>query len=125
MGCCVLLTLRMEIYTADFPFHLVETDIVKTFKASSCDSPYSMIGNQEMLLPSHEYVLILCDIRNGDWASTSMFLKRSKGTELGPVTEIDFCVCSPVFVFCEERIFRSDDLTLKIGCQRRMVLSQS
>lgn len=78
-----------------------------------------------MLFPSHEDVLILCDIRDCDWASASVFLKGPEGTELGPMTKINFCIGAPVFVFCKEGKLSSDNFALKIGCQCGMVLSQS
>jgi hypothetical protein len=39
-----LLALRMKIYPTDFPFDLVEADIVKPLKTSSGNRPNTMVG---------------------------------------------------------------------------------
>lgn len=56
----LLLALCVEIYPADRPHDLIKADVVETLETCSRDCPYTMIRNQEMLLPSHEYVLSLC-----------------------------------------------------------------
>lgn len=53
----VLLAVRMEIDPSDGACDLVEAYVVESLETCTTDLSYSVIGNQELLLPSHEHVL--------------------------------------------------------------------
>ncbi len=55
-----LLALCVEIDPANSSLNLIEANIVEPFEARTTDCSNSMIGNQEVLLPSHEDVFSLC-----------------------------------------------------------------
>jgi hypothetical protein len=65
--------------------NLVEADIVEAFKTSTTDGSNAMIWDQEMLFPSHKYVLPLGDLRNVEVPLSCLFLKGPEGRKLGPV----------------------------------------
>lgn len=106
----------MKINPTNLPFELVETNVVKAFKASSGDSSDSVIRHKEMFLPAHEDVFFLSDVRNSHWSFTCMFMKRSKSAELCPMAKVNLHICSPIFVLCEKTVFGSDNFPFKIGC---------
>jgi hypothetical protein len=85
-GLNSLLTLRMKVYPAHFALYLIEANIVEPFKAGPRNSSHPMVGDQEVLLPPHEYVLALtgvCDIHR---ALSRMFLVWPESAEFRPVT---------------------------------------
>ncbi len=58
----VLLAVRMEIDSIDGACDLVEAYVVKSLEACAADFSYSVIWNQELLLPSHEHILAVCTV---------------------------------------------------------------
>ena len=67
-----------------------------------------------MLLPPHEYILSLRDLRNTERALASLLLERSEGREFAPVLKVDFVRRSPILVLGEECVFGSDDFALEV-----------
>lgn len=97
----LLLALGVEINPTHCPLNLVKTDIIKSFKTCTAYCPYSMIGDQEMFLPSHEYILSLCQA--WDWkAFLRLLLKWTKRREFCPMLQIDLICRSPVLMLRKE-----------------------
>lgn len=122
VGAHLLFALGVEVYPAHLPFHLVEADVVEAFEACASYRPNAMVGNQEMLLPSHKNVLSLRNVVDGHRALSCLFLEWPKGIELGPMAEIHLVIGAPVLVFSEKAILRANDLALEVGCERGVVL---
>jgi len=59
MEIFLLLTLRMEIDTADIARDLIEANVVEAFETGSGNSPHTMIRNEEVFLPPHKDILSL------------------------------------------------------------------
>ncbi len=121
----ILLTLGMEIYAANRTLALIETDIVKAFKARPANSAYTVIRYQEVLLPPHKYVISLCQTLNVQVSLPRLLLEWTKSVELCPMLQINFISRAPVFVLCEKRIFGPDNLAFEIGSKGWMVLRKS
>lgn len=63
----------MEVYAAHSSLDLVEADVIEPLEASTWDRPYSMVGNKERFLPSHEYVFTLGEVPVCEIRSFSLF----------------------------------------------------
>lgn len=111
-----LLTPAVEIDAADAPLLLVEADVVEAFEAGAIDSPHSMVGHQEVLLPAHEDVLLVVQVLNVHGSLPGVLSVRAECREFVPVIEIDLFVRTPAVVLREEIVLGPDDLTLKVCC---------
>lgn len=78
-----------------------------------------------MFLPSHENVISLCQVSNGDGTLAGYLLVRPESAKLGPVANVHFVVCAPVIVLGEEVVLCADDFSLEVGGECRVVLGQS
>jgi len=58
----LLLAFRMEIYSAYFSSNLVKADVIEAFKACAGNRPNPVIRDEEVFLPSHEYVFSLREV---------------------------------------------------------------
>jgi len=94
----------MEIDAIHLPLNLIEAYIVKPLKACTTNRPNPMIRNQKVLLPPHEYVFSLRDLRDMEVALASLFLEWPEGGEFAPVLEVYFVRRPPVLVLGEECI---------------------
>lgn len=113
----------MEIYTTNASFLLVETDIVEAFETGSINGADTMVGNEEVFLPTHENVLSLSQVRDSDGSLSYLFGVLSECCEFAPVTQIDFIRCTPARVLCDKFVFTADNLALEIRRQRRVIFS--
>lgn len=84
-----------------------------------------MVWHQKVLLPSHENVVSLCKVRDGDGTLAGYLLVRPESAKLGPVADVHLVVCAPVIVLGEEVVFCANDFSLEIGGQCWVVLGQS
>jgi hypothetical protein len=75
----------VEIDPANRSLYLIKADVVETLKTGTTDCSYSVIWDQEVFLPSHEYVLSLCDLRDMEIAFSGLLLKWPEGGEFGPM----------------------------------------
>lgn len=75
----------MKVYATNSAFNLVEANIIKPLKTCTGNRADPVIWNQEMFLPSHEYVLFLCQGRNVKMAFPCLLLVGTEGRELGPM----------------------------------------
>jgi hypothetical protein len=119
------LALRVEIYAANLAFDLVETDVVEALEASTRDGSNTVVGNQEMLLPTHKDVLFLGWILSRKLAILDFLLQWPESGELGPVAQIDLSVGPPVLVLGKEAVFASNNLSLKISRECGVILGQA
>jgi hypothetical protein len=121
----ILLTLGVEINAADSTLALVEADIIEAFKARTTNCAYTVIRYQEVFLPSHKYVLSLCQTRNVKVPLARLLLERKKSSELGPMMQINLISRTPIFMLCEKRIFGADNLAFEIGGKSWVVLGEA
>ena len=49
----------MEIYPTDSPLDLVVAYVIEPFEAGALDGSDAVVGNEEMLFPSHEYIFAI------------------------------------------------------------------
>lgn len=120
-----LLALRMKVYPADGPFHLVEADIVEPFEAGAGNSPHAMIRDKEVLLPPHEDVFPLGEVAVGEVGSFGLLSQRAPGRESGPVVHIGLLRRAPCLVPGLEGVLRSDDFAFEECRQGRMILREA
>lgn len=111
----------MEVNPADLSLNLIETNVVEPLEAGARYCSYTVVGNQKVFLPSHEYVVVLGDIWEDDWAPRITLLKRSKCTEFTPVIHVCFEARTPVFMLSNKAVLRSDDFALKV-CSESWVI---
>lgn len=82
----LLLAALVEIDAADLAAHLVEADVIEPLEAGADDGPDAVVGNEEVLLPAHEYVLALGDVLDEHLAALAGLLgEGTERGELGPV----------------------------------------
>ena len=55
----ILFTLGVEVDAVHHTLDLVEADVVEALEAGAVDRPHAMVGDKEVLLPAHKYVLFL------------------------------------------------------------------
>jgi hypothetical protein len=116
----------VEIDAADVALLLIEAYVVESFKAGTVDGSDTVVGHQEVLLPTHEDVLALTQV--GHWhrrALAYLRLVRPERPELAPMVQVYFLRCAPILMFGNETILAADDLALKVRGQRRVVLRQT
>ena len=75
----LLLAFGVEIYPTNRSLDLVEADVIEPLKTSTANRPHSVIWNEEMFLPSHEYVLSLCQLWDMEMAFLCLAMKWSEG----------------------------------------------
>lgn len=78
-----------------------------------------------MLLPSHENVISLCQVRDGDGTLAGYLLVWPESAKFGPVADVHFVVCAPVVMLGVEVVLCANDFSLEIGGQCWVVLGQS
>lgn len=113
----------MKIDAANFSLDLIETNIIKTFEACTRYCAYPMVRDEEVFLPTHEDILSLRHIPNDNRPFTSLFLIRPKGIELTPMAQVNLWAGTPTVMVGEKAVLGSNNLSLKVGCQRWMILS--
>lgn len=122
----LLFTVFVEVDPANLTAHLVEANIIETLEASAVDGTDTVVGDEEVLLPSHEYVLALQHVLNKDLAALASLLReRPEGGELGPVRQVVLVAGAPRRVLGLEAVLASDDFALEVGRQGRVVFCQA
>lgn len=121
----VLFALCMEVYSRDRSFDLVEADIVEALKAGARDGSHPVIGDEEVLLPAHEYMFPLGEIAVGEVRALRLFRQRSPSGEPCPVVHVGLLRGTPFFVPGLERMFRADNLPFKKGGQGWVVFGEA
>jgi len=113
----------MEIYTADLAAHLVETNVVEALEAGALDGADAVVGDEEVLLPAHEYVLALGDVLDEHLAALARLLgEGAEGGELGPVRQVVLVAGAPRWVLRLEAVLCPDDLAFEVRRQGRVFL---
>lgn len=115
----------MEVDTVDLALDLVEAYIVETLEAGPMDGSDAMVRDEEVLFPSHPYILLLSNVRYRNGAFSSLLLIRSPWRELGPMTQIYFRSCTPVLMLRKEVILRTDYFALEVCGESRMILGET
>ena len=94
----IFLTLRMIIYPTNLTRTLVKTNIIESLETRPCDSLDSMVGNEEVLLPSHEQMLLsrsLVATTQSEVRILGLFGQGSPSREPCPVLQVDFLATAP------------------------------
>lgn len=60
-----LFALCMEVDPGDRSLYLVKTNVVETLETRARYCPHAMVGNKEVFLPPHKYMITLCEIPVG------------------------------------------------------------
>jgi hypothetical protein len=113
----------VEVDATNFALELVEANVVESFETGTRYRSNPVVRYQKMLLPSHEDVVLLRNVRNHDRPLASLLVEWMEGAELVPVAEVDLGVGPPVLVLCNEVVFAADDLALEECGQGGMVIS--
>jgi hypothetical protein len=120
-----LLALSMEVDALDATRELVEADVVEAFEARTAYSPDSVIRDEEILLPSHEQMLLLIQVLRHLFLARGVFGYRLVCIEAPPVLPVDLFVGAPFRMLCNEGVFASDDLAFEVRCQAWVVFGQT
>ena len=115
----------MEIDPGHRSFYLVKTDIVEALETRARYCPHAMIGNKEVFLPAHEYVITLSEIPVGEIWFLCPSGQRSPCLESCPMVHICFLGRTPWFMASFERVFGSDDFAFEEGRQSGMIFRQA
>lgn len=115
----------MEIYAADLALELIETDVVEALEASTRNGSNAVVGDQEMLLPTHEDMVFLRRILSRELTILNFLLQWPERSELGPVAQIHLSAGPPVLVLCKEAVFASNNLSLEISRECGVILGQA
>lgn len=105
--------------------NLVEADVIEPFKAGSRNLPNPVVWNQKVLLPAHKYVFLLCKAGIGEVGPLGLYRKGPEGGEPRPVLKVVLFVRAPLGPPRLERVLVANHLTFKVGCERRMILSET
>ena len=106
---CSLLAFRVEIDTTDLPFYLVETDVIKPLEASTLNVALLMVRDQKVLLPPHEYMLLIVPrliIERVFKGHISFGMRRqlSPSRKSKPMLEVDLVACAPTWIHSLEGV---------------------
>lgn len=115
----------MEVNTAHGSLYLIEADVVEPFEAGAGDGPHPMVGDKEVLLPSHEDMLALGEVAVCKVGSLRLLCQRSPGRKPRPVVQICLLCRTPGLIASLERVFGPDDLSFEKGGQGRMILREA
>ena len=115
----------MKVDPAHFAFQLIEADVIKSLEARTGDGSHAVIRNQEVFFPAHKDIFPLRNVLNCDASFPGLFVKRSEGAELAPVTHVRLVIGSPVLVKGFKTIFGADDFALEKCCKCWVILSEA
>jgi len=115
----------MKVYSIHRARHLVEADVVEALEAGTCNLPHPVVRHEEILLPPHEDVLLLSEIRVVELGALSLRDKRSKRLKPRPVLEIVLLARSPLRSARLERVFVADHFPFEISRQGRVILRKT
>lgn len=115
MGFDLLLTLRVEIDSADPPLDLIVADVVKPFEARAGDRPDPVVGDQKVLFPPHEDVLAIPPPFEREIVLLGFVFQGLKGGEALPVALVDLFGGTPVRMLGDEGVGGTNEFALEIG----------
>jgi hypothetical protein len=99
-----LLALSMEVNPTNAPTALVEADIIEALEARASDGAHAVVRDEEVLLPAHEDVLALRQVRDVQVAFARGLAEGPEGLELGPVLQVYFVRRAPVLVLRQKGV---------------------
>lgn len=107
----------MEIEPLDRLSQPVEHDVIESVEARAIDFLHLVVGREELLLPSHEDVLAVLDLRVVVILFAQWIEERAeRRSEAWPVLSVGVAV--GVIFARQERVPRRDDFALEEGGQR-------
>lgn len=109
------LALRMEVNPFNDAFDLVEAYVVESLKARPGYARDSVVGHQEVLLPSHKYCVSFSKVLESEVAVPRVSLHGFPSGESVPVLDVDFVRRTPVCVLSKEGVLGTDDFALEVG----------
>lgn len=112
----ILFALGVKVNPGNRSLHLIKTNVVEAFEAGSGDRPHAMIGNEEVLFPTHEEVLTLGKISKCEIRSLRLFRLRSPSGKPSPMLHVGLFGRAPCFISSFKRVLGSDDFALKERC---------
>ena len=112
----VLLAFCVEVYPSYRSFHLIKANVVEAFKTRPRNRSYTMIRDEEVLFPPHEYVLTLGIVPQCEILPFALLHMRSPRRKPGPMLHIRFFCRTPCFISGYEGMLRSDNFPLKKRC---------
>ena len=115
----------MEIYAAHRSLDLVEADEVETLEAGAGNVCDAVVGNQKVFFPSHEQMLPLRVIPVVEVLVLSLTRKRTPCWESIPVLHVHLGVGAPFGMSCLKSILCANDLSLKVGRENALLVSQA
>jgi len=86
----------VEIYPTDLSLDLVEADVIKPFKTGSTDRTNSVVWDQKVLFPPHEYMFSLSQLGYMEVALPGLLSKGSERREFAPVLQINLISRPPI-----------------------------
>lgn len=119
------LALCMKVYAAHGSLDLVETDIVEPFKAGARDCADSVVGDQEIFLPPHEYMLALSKVAVGEVGSFGLLGQWSPCGKPRPVVHVCFLRSAPFLIASLKRMLSADNFAFEKCGQGGMVFRES
>lgn len=115
----------MEVNSTNSPLYLIKADIVESLEACTGDCPNTMIRHEEVFFPSHEDVLPLREVSEGEVGFPGQLPEGSPCRESRPVVHICFIGCAPRRVSGLERVLRTDYFSFEESRQCWMVFRKT
>ena len=104
----------MEVDALNAAGHLVEADVVEALEAGTADCPDPVVGHKKVLFPAHEEMLLVHPVLGHQLGARQVLRQRFVGGETSPMLAVDLFVGAPFGVLCNEGVFVSNDLALKV-----------
>lgn len=114
----------MVVDPADSAVELIEADVIEPFETGPRDTFNTVVGHQEVLLPSHKQMLVLGKVFVGEVGLLRHLRQWTPRREFGPVVHISSIGSSPGLMTGLECVFRSDDFGLEECSKRGMVFRE-
>lgn len=121
----LLLAPTVEIDSTDAALPLVEADVVEPLEAGAVDGAHPVVGDEEVLLPAHEDVVLVVQVLDVHGALAGMLGIGAERRELVPVVQVDLLGRAPAVVVRDEVVLGPDDLALKVCRQGRVVFCET
>lgn len=115
----------MEIDTANAAHLLVKADVVEALEAGAVDSAHPVVGDEEVLLPAHEDVLLVVQVWDVHGSLSGALGVGPERRELVPVIQVNLLTGAPVMVVRDEVVLGPDDLALEVGRQGWVVFREA
>jgi hypothetical protein len=115
----------VEIDAGNGPLNLVEADVIESFETGTAERAYTVVGDQELLLPPHEDILTLRQAWDLEVQLPGVLVVWAEGGKFGPVLEVYQVRRAPVWMLGEEGVFGANELSFKIGREGRVIVRQA